>query len=150
MMILFFFDRKEEYRRPVSIDTVWVNYMTNKPKIRFGKSENRCRQILEDYFKVPFKKVKPDFLRYKNGKNLELDMYNETLGICCEYDGVQHAEFSPFFHKTEQDFIDQMERDKFKKERCKELGLKLINVPHTVKYENLEEYLIKEIKNLKI
>ena len=110
------------------------------------KHETRCRIIMENLFKAPFVSVRPDFLKYdKTGKNLELDMFNSDLMIALEYDGIHHRKFTEFFHKSEQDFIEQQERDKYKEERCKELGITLIRVPDTVKYEDLEEYIKDEL-----
>ena len=106
------------------------------------KHETRCRIILENLFKMPFVSVRPDFLKYdKTGKNLELDMYNADLKLALEYDGIHHRKFTEFFHKSEQDFIHQQDRDQFKEEKCKELGIILIRVPDTVKFEDLEIYI---------
>ena len=82
------------------------------------KHETRCRIIMENLFKSPFISVRPDFLKYdKTGKNLELDVYNADLNLALEYDGVHHRKFTEFFHKSEQDFIDQQDRDRYKEER---------------------------------
>ena len=118
----------------------------NKKKRIPKKHETRCRIIMENLFKAPFVSVRPDFLKYdKTGKNLELDMFNADLMIALEYDGVHHRKYTEFFHKSEQDFIGQQERDKYKEEKCKELGITLIRVPDTVKYEDLETYIKKEL-----
>ena len=110
------------------------------------KHETRCRIIMENLFRSPFISVRPDFLKYdKTGKNLELDMFNSDLMIALEYDGIHHRKFTEFFHKSEQDFIDQQSRDQYKEERCKELGITLIRVPDTVKYEDLEDYIKGEL-----
>lgn len=110
------------------------------------KHETRCRIIMENLFRSPFVSIRPDFLKYdKTGKNLELDAFNSDLMIALEYDGVHHRKFTEFFHKSEQDFIEQQERDKFKEDKCKELGITLIRVPDTVKYDNLEEYIKNEL-----
>ena len=110
------------------------------------KHETRCRVILENLFRAPFISIRPDFLKYpKTGKNLELDMFNQDLMLALEYDGVHHRKFTEFFHKTEQDFFDQQDRDQFKEQRCKELGIILIRVPDTVKYDDLEEYIKNEL-----
>lgn len=110
------------------------------------KHETRCRIIMENLFRAPFVSVRPDFLKYdKTGKNLELDVFNSDLMIALEYDGIHHRKFTEFFHKSEQDFIEQQERDQYKEERCKELGITLIRVPDTVKYNDLEEYIKGEL-----
>ena len=121
------------------------NNKKNKKRIP-KKHETRCRIIMENLFRAPFVSVRPDFLKYdKTGKNLELDMFNSDLMIALEYDGVHHRKFTEFFHKSELDFIEQQERDKFKEDKCKELGITLIRVPDTVKYEDLEDYIKEEL-----
>ena len=120
--------------------------LKNKKKRIPKKHETRCRIILEKLFKSPFITIRPDFLKYdKTGKNLELDMFNQDLMIALEYDGIHHRKYTEFFHKSEQDFIEQKERDNFKEEKCKELGITLIRVPDTVKYEDLEIYIKNEL-----
>jgi hypothetical protein len=116
-----------------------------KPKC-LKKNENECRRILTNLFQKPFDSVRPDFLKYKTGKNLEIDLYNEELKMGLEYQGVQHYKYTPYFHKKYEDFLSQMERDKWKKAKLKELNIKLIEIPYTVKFEDLEKY-IKECLN---
>ena len=138
-------DDKEEENKYLN-NIVKTTKTIKKRKTIPKKHETRCRIIMENLFKVPFISVRPDFLKYdKTGKNLELDVYNEDLKLALEYDGVHHRKFTEFFHKTEQDFYDQQDRDKFKEEKCKELGIILIRVPDTVKFEDLETYIKGEL-----
>ena len=112
----------------------------------FKKHENRCRMIMETIFRAPFTSVRPAFLLYKNGKNLELDGYNERLQVAFEYQGIQHRTFTPHFHKTRQDFILQQERDAFKEKVCEERGIRLLKIPDTVPFDDLEAYIVSEVK----
>jgi len=112
-----------------------------------NKHEKECRRILESIYKKSFHSVRPDFLEYTNGHNLELDMYNESLKLAVEYQGIQHYKFNKFFHKSYDDFINLINRDNWKAQRCKELNIKLITVPYTIKFENLREYIIKQLNN---
>lgn len=113
-----------------------------------SKSEVKCREILENYFKRPFKKARPDFLRnHITGRhNLELDCYNPGLGLALEYNGKQHYEYTPFFHSTKDAFYNQKYRDDMKRRLCIENGIKLIEVPYTVKYNDLQQYVLQKIK----
>lgn len=147
-IVLFFIDRKKEYGKYKGINPDDLN--RKKKWIWRGKTESKCRNIIEKYFNKPFNKIRPDFLKYTTGHNLELDMYNEELKLACEYNGIQHAKFSPFFHKSQQDFVEQQNRDNFKKLKCEQLGIKLITIPHTVKSEDLENYIYGEIKKLNL
>ena len=123
----------------------------NKPRILVR--ENECRRVLEMIYNKPFKKANPEFLKTPDtNKYLELDMYNEELGIACEHNGSQHYVYPHHFHKNEKSFLRRIKLDKFKIEKCKEHGVHLISVPYHEK--NIEFYikkrLPKKIKNKKI
>ena len=122
----------------------------NKPHFKGdSKGEVECRRVLENIFRRPFNKARPDFLNnpVTGGHfNLELDCYNENLGIAVEYQGVQHSKFVPFFHKNHEAFLNQKYRDDMKRRICKEHNIILIEVPHTVKIENIEQFLKDELK----
>ncbi len=114
--------------------------------------ENKCREIIERYFNksnsksIKFPSVRPDFLKGFKNKNLELDMYNHELKLAFEYDGVQHAKYNKHFHKGDyNNFIKQQENDKLKDQICRNLGIKLIRIPHTVKYNDLEGFILEKI-----
>jgi hypothetical protein len=116
-----------------------------------SKGELECRRVLEKMFNKPFPKSRPNFLRnpvtsYNTDNNLELDCYNEELKIAVEYNGIQHYKYIPFFHKNKEAFQNQKYRDYMKREICEKNGIKLIEVPNTVKIENIESYLREKLK----
>jgi hypothetical protein len=114
-----------------------------------SKSEGLCRRILEKYFNKPFDKARPDFLRNPvtgGNFNLEIDCYNPELKLGLEYQGKQHSEYIPFFHSSKEAFLNQKYRDELKRRMCKDNGVKLIEIPHTVKYDKVEKYLMNELK----
>lgn len=116
-----------------------------------SKSEGRIRQILEGYFNKPFDKARPDFLRNPvtgNNFNLELDCYNPELRLAVEYNGIQHYKYTPFFHRNKEAFLNQKYRDDMKRRICRDQGVTLIEVPYTVKYENLGTYMVNQLKRL--
>lgn len=114
-----------------------------------GKYENECRRILENIFNRPFSKQRPAFLkRPSTGKNLELDGYNPDLKLAFEYNGAQHAKFHPMHRGSIQAFKDQQDRDRLKAQLCQQHGVKLIVIPHTVKWNKLEEYIRTELRKV--
>lgn len=64
------------------------------PYCRF-KSESVCRDILEKIYDTPFPKKRLSVMEY-----LELDGYSELFSIAFEYNGIQHEEYIPHFHRN--------------------------------------------------
>ena len=96
-----------------------------------SKGESLCKRYVQKLFKRSFTKIRPDFLKDPTTKrNLEIDLYNDSLRIGIEYNGIQHYECTKRFHKTYSDFRKQQERDVLKKRLCKENGILLIVVPY--------------------
>jgi hypothetical protein len=99
------------------------------------KSEELCREIIEKYLLEKFPKKKPKFL-----EGLELDGYNEELNMAFEYNGRQHDDYIPHFHRDGvEDFERQIERDLKKYRICREMGVYLIIIPHQYEYKHPEE-----------
>lgn len=114
-----------------------------------SKPERRCREIFESIFRAPFKKIRPDWLKNPvTGKNLELDGYNEDLKLAYEYDGRQHSEYTPHFHKDPNDFKYQLEKDKFKDRMCQLRSITLVRIPSFVVYGDLEKYIRTRLRQL--
>jgi len=122
---------------------------TTKKPIR-KKNESRCREILERIYGRPFPTVRPNFLKRANGRNLELDGYCEELKLAFEYQGIQHDKFTRKFHKSKQDLVDQQQRDRDKLVLCQKAGVTVIIIPHTVRYEKLEQYILQELKKMNL
>lgn len=115
------------------------------------KSENDARTIIETITNKPFNKIRPNWLRYENGSNLELDGYNEELKIAFEYHGKQHYEEIPHFHRKENSFDLQQERDIWKEIKCDELGIDVIVIPywydHT-DFDSMFDFIYDEIEKI--
>ena len=125
-----------------------IDYLNNNKKDSRGEIE--CRNVLEKIFNKPFTKIRPNFLKNEvtGGYNLEIDCYNDELKIGVEYNGVQHYKYIPYFHKNKEAFYNQKYRDEFKRRMCKDNGVFLIEVPYTVKIENIENYIVRELDKL--
>lgn len=140
-----------EYQSPYQFDK--KNVPDQQPSRykppRESKGETECRRILEYLFKRPFGKERPDFLRNPvtgGNQNLELDCYNRELRLAVEYNGRQHYEYIPFFHRNKDAFTNQKYRDELKSRMCRDNGVTLIFVPYTIKLEGIKEYLEKELR----
>jgi hypothetical protein len=123
------------------------NKLVRQPP-RESKGETECRRVLEYLFKKPFDKARPDFLRNPvtgGNFNLELDCFNPELGIAAEYNGIQHYQYVPYFHKNKEAFLNQKYRDQMKRQMCKENKVLLIEVPHTIKLEDIKGFIEKEL-----
>ena len=114
-----------------------------------SSGETECRKVLSTIFNKPFLKARPDFLRNPvtgNSFNLELDCYDESLKLAVEYNGRQHYDFIPYFHKNNDRFLNQKYRDDMKRRMCKDNDITLIEVPFTVEIKNIEEFIRKELR----
>ena len=115
------------------------------PYCNDSKFETRCRDILEKFTHHPFPKSRPKWLYYKRGC-LELDGYCKELGVAFEYNGIQHYKEQDFFHrniniKEKLNFEETQRRDNFKKERCIDENVLLLEIPYTIKEAELEDYI---------
>lgn len=107
-----------------------------------SKGEQECKRVIEEITQKPFIKHRPDFLKNEiTGKNLELDCYNDELELAIEYNGIQHYEYTPVFHKNKDSFYNTKYRDKMKETLCHKNGVKLIVVPYTVKLQDIKRYI---------
>jgi hypothetical protein len=124
----------------------------NIPKKTDSKGELECRRVVENIFKKPFNKIRPDFLRNNvtssvdGGQyNMEIDCYNPELRLGVEYNGVQHYKYVPFFHRNRDAFHNQKYRDELKRRMCKDHNITLIEVPYNIQHEDIERYIISEL-----
>ena len=108
-------------------------------------SEKICRGYFEALFNEKFPKSHPDWLKYSSGKKLELDGYCKKLGLAFEYQGEQHYFLSRFFNRTFN--LEKIkEHDEFKKGRCAQNKVTLIQVPYNISYEQLGKWISEECK----
>lgn len=104
-----------------------------------------CRKTLETIFDEPFPNKRYRFLKNpETGCPLELDGYNEFLRLAFEFQGDQHSTFPNKYQKTEADkkeFLKQLRRDKFKKEKCKQMGINLLLIYDEMEYHKIPQYI---------
>ena len=111
------------------------------PQCTFIKEE-QCRFILNELTGGKFVKTR----RILNG--LELDGYCKELEAAFEYQGEQHFNFMPGWHKTKQGFQDLQLRDKIKTDMCINKGIAKIDIPYqeSSNKELITEYIQKEAR----
>lgn len=114
-------------------------------KRRQWKIEEECRLIFEDIYKKPFPSVWKSMRDARIRGRLQLDGYNEELKIAFEFNGRQHYEYPNHWHKSKREFKAQQFRDTFKREKCKELGITLIEIPYTERLR-LRKYIINALQ----
>ena len=111
-----------------------------------SKGEYACRCVLEEIYSRDFIKARPDFLKNpETGYNLELDGYNEDLRIAFEYQGIQHYVYPNYIHKSEEEFMYQIKKDKFKLDVCDKAGIYLITIPYNVPHNQIREYIVRRL-----
>ena len=106
-----------------------------------GVNETVSRAILEHLFECSFTKIKPLWLRSETGHRLELDGYNEHIGLAFEYQGQQHYEYLPFFHKSYDDFKQRQYWDEHKRKVCESQEVKLLEIPYWIESSAIQEFI---------
>jgi ribosomal protein S27E len=102
---------------------------------------NSCREVIarlacEEYTGYLFVKRR-DVLGY----NAEIDLWSDDLDFGFEIDGIQHAEFVPYYHVTEDVFEAQKARDRKKDEVAKQNGVVFDRIPHTISINALRKFM---------
>jgi len=122
----------------------WWEEVTKHMETVESRGENLIRNILakNNIEFNPQKKFKDcTSKRGKYCRKLPFDFYIEDNNTCIEYDGRQH--FEPVYGEEQlkiQQFIDNL-----KDEYCKKNGIKLIRIPYTMSFEEIETYLLMEL-----
>jgi hypothetical protein len=110
------------------------------------RGEKLTRYCFEKFFDCDFKKIRPDWMRNpQTNYPLELDGYNENMNLAFEHQGIQHEKDCP----TSNRFYNpkQLVRDEIKREKCKERGITLIEVPEIgrrLKLKDVVPFLLSE------
>lgn len=122
------------------------SYHLNQKKV---SRERYVRNLLQTMFRYRFPSIRPKWLlNPKTGRRLEIDCYCKEMRLCIEIDGCQHHRYTPFFHRTYQEFINMKERDQIKSLLIRKRGLKLIRLPFNVPDCDIETYLLQAINKV--
>ena len=102
------------------------------------RTERKVRGLFEYIFQDTFNK--------SWARGIELDGYNENLQIAFEYNGYQHYEVAHFDAYSKKGLKERKERDSQRRRVCKKLGIRLIEIPYTVKDEELCDFVFNKLK----
>lgn len=109
------------------------------PECSTGFSERFCRVLFEAYFGQAFPKEYPEWLKSREGNQLELDGYCQALKLAFEHHGEQHYKKTSFFVNDEAEFLRQQHLDSLKIALCKENGVRLIEISQLPSRGNHQE-----------
>lgn len=113
-----------------------------------SKLEDKTYSELKNIFGFDVERnVRPDWLMSKNGGRLELDIFIPKANLAAEIQGDQHYAYTPFFHKTYNDFLNQKNRDKEKQNICKKTGVRLFYIHDEIDLKKFKSIAINEIKS---
>ena len=118
------------------------------PKCSNYFTERIVRKHFEDILSVLFNKSKPKWLKNSRGNQMELDGYNNELGIAFEYQGVQHYKEHIVFKDISLE--QRQQDDKWKKKLCKQNGVLLIEVPYWIKRNHIRQYVLNQLVKHKV
>ena len=139
-----------------------------------NKSEEYCRDIMEFIFGKSCPSVRPKWLTSPaTGRRLEIDglisggvTLRGTFGkkgiknslssvkglkkisFGFEYDGVQHAQYKKGFHSSEEEYLYQVKKDRWKDSKLKSRGVILLRIPHVISRNMICHYIIRRMREL--
>lgn len=127
---------------------------------KVSRGEKECRRVLERIYNVSFPSVWPEWLKStETNRKLELDCFAEiplhvvgikgtgVVAIACEYQGQQHYRYTPSMQSMTQ-YDSQIWNDEYKRKMCQLHGVHLIEVPYTVHFTEISEYVHTQLKAL--
>lgn len=124
-----------------------AKYCSKKCRIQhqyFSQEENEIVELIAKILnEKPKKKHTFSWLKSSKNRNMFLDAYFSKSNIAIEYDGKQHREFIPHYHKTKEHFKQSQKRDKRKEKLCKENGIILIRI--TDEEPKTKDYLLNKL-----
>lgn len=102
-------------------------------KFRSIGEELTCQVFEEILGRRVLSGIRPKYLRNpETGRCLEYDCYDPVLRIAIEYNGRQHYEYTPRFHKDINKFYDQIYRDRLKLTLSTQNNIVLVRVPYII------------------
>lgn len=117
--------------RILDVNGKYVSLNINSKKYVIGRTLRSKLQTLvgqELNTKYPYETILEDF--NIPGSKLSVDFFLPRIGLVIEVNGLQHSEYSPFFHgkKTDNKFAQQQVRDSKKENWADINGYKFVAI----------------------
>lgn len=118
-----------------------------------SKSEQRCIDVLEKTLGRPFPTAYPKWLQWRgrDGREaprpMELDGYNEELGIALEFSGPLHTKHYPD-RESYIDYFDRVCKDMEKIKQCRENNVHLIVVDMRTPAWHIDAYIKSRLADI--
>lgn len=115
-----------------------------------GKKESRGEEIIQNWLESHSIK----FITQKYFKDWDIgihyfDFYLPDFNLVIEYHGIQHYNYNPFFHHTEEEFEYRKSKDLIKKQTCLSNGINYLSISYK-NYNHLSEILSHVISSTTI
>jgi len=110
--------------------------------LKYIAKRSKGEQAVAKYLngaKIKYKEQVPLKLPHRT---VFLDFQLEN-GTIIEYNGRQHYEYTPYFHKSEDDLRKQIIRDTELRNYCHDNNIRLLEIPYTVK--NINKFLNEQL-----
>lgn len=122
---------------------------TRCPECKMSKGEKRIKKwILKNKIKYVYEKEFKGLIGLGGG-NLSYDFYLSKYNLLVEYQGHFHDGSKVGKYQLEEDYLNQLEHDKRKREYATTHKLNLLEIKYK-DFNNIEEILEKEIETLKL
>jgi hypothetical protein len=118
------------------------------PECSTGIGERICRAYFEQMFGRKFPKARPKWLTNREGFQMELDGYCNSLALAFEHQGLQHFQLRSQFQTAKQ-FDKRKRDDRRKKFLCRQNNVTLIEVPQipdSLPLTQIQNYITKQCR----
>jgi len=112
-------------------------------------SEEICRKYMEFIFNKKFVKIRPQWLLSNSNRPMELDGFNEELGIAFEHQGPHHYQPYNYGGNNSEKYEKILHHDKMKYDILTKKNIKLIVIPtlfSKISLDKLYLYILNECK----
>lgn len=116
------------------------------PNCSAGLNERLARHALEQLFEQPFKKARPKWLvNPETGRQMELDGFNEQIGLAFEYQGEHHYRTVKPFKMDTRALIKRQRMDQVKKMLCAKHEIHLLEIPHHIDPNDMPRWITERV-----